>query len=171
MTEHHDDDGHSLVLTDEDRQHIAAEIDTYNAELLTTHDLAVIRELGRRKRHLAAELQAGQRLPLETQEDRYDFEIVPRRAELGGGWRLYLLDNGVEVGGGVFPVAANAPAAHAWWDTLDREQRQHWSSKAMSTEPVTIHLAYRLEDAWFNATDAAGEWLDSRGTGVITGNG
>ena len=33
----------------------------------------------------------------------YSYEINPRPVELGGGWRLRLLEDGVEVGGGVFP--------------------------------------------------------------------
>jgi len=33
----------------------------------------------------------------------YTYEILPRLAELGGGWRLRLLERGQEVGGGVFP--------------------------------------------------------------------
>ena len=33
----------------------------------------------------------------------YSYEITPRPDELGGGWRLRLLEDGVEVGGGVFP--------------------------------------------------------------------
>jgi hypothetical protein len=31
------------------------------------------------------------------------FEIEPRPADLGGGWRLRLFDGDVEMGGGVFP--------------------------------------------------------------------
>lgn len=31
------------------------------------------------------------------------YEIIPRPAELGGGWTLILLENGIEMGGGVFP--------------------------------------------------------------------
>jgi hypothetical protein len=34
----------------------------------------------------------------------YGYEISPRPAELGGGWQLRLLQDGVEVGGGVFPL-------------------------------------------------------------------
>lgn len=34
---------------------------------------------------------------------RYSYEIEPRPADLGGGWRLRLLEDGEEVGGGVFP--------------------------------------------------------------------
>ena len=33
----------------------------------------------------------------------YWYEILPRPVELGGGWRLRLLELGQEVGGGVFP--------------------------------------------------------------------
>jgi hypothetical protein len=34
---------------------------------------------------------------------RYRYEIHPRPAELGGGWRLRRLEDDEEVGGGVFP--------------------------------------------------------------------
>jgi hypothetical protein len=34
----------------------------------------------------------------------YIYEILPRPAEMGGGWRLRLLEKGQEVGGGVFPL-------------------------------------------------------------------
>lgn len=37
------------------------------------------------------------------------YQIDPRPAELGGGWRLRLLEDGVEVGGGVFPLSAYLP--------------------------------------------------------------
>lgn len=33
----------------------------------------------------------------------FSYEITQRPVELGGGWRLRLLEDGVEVGGGVFP--------------------------------------------------------------------
>ena len=33
----------------------------------------------------------------------YNYEIASRPIELGGGWRLRLLEDGFEVGGGVFP--------------------------------------------------------------------
>jgi len=36
--------------------------------------------------------------------NQYAYQISPRPAELGGGWQLRLLENGVEVGGGVFPL-------------------------------------------------------------------
>ncbi len=34
---------------------------------------------------------------------QFSYEITPRPDSLGGGWRLRLLEDGVEVGGGVFP--------------------------------------------------------------------
>lgn len=34
---------------------------------------------------------------------KFSYEINPRPVELGGGWRLRLLEDGIEVGGGVFP--------------------------------------------------------------------
>lgn len=34
----------------------------------------------------------------------YRYEIEPRTAELGGGWRLRLVEDEMEVGGGVFPA-------------------------------------------------------------------
>lgn len=34
---------------------------------------------------------------------QFSYEILPRQGELGGGWRLRLLEGDIEVGGGVFP--------------------------------------------------------------------
>lgn len=34
---------------------------------------------------------------------RYDYEIHPRSTQVGGGWQLRLIQDGQEVGGGVFP--------------------------------------------------------------------
>lgn len=33
----------------------------------------------------------------------FSYEITPRPDALGGGWKLRLLENGEEMGGGVFP--------------------------------------------------------------------
>lgn len=35
----------------------------------------------------------------------YTYDILPRPDHLGGGWRLRLLQDGEEVGGGIFPVS------------------------------------------------------------------
>ncbi len=44
---------------------------------------------------------------------QYTYAIDPRPPDLGGGWRLRLLQDGAEVGGGVFPPAddPDPPAA------------------------------------------------------------
>jgi hypothetical protein len=43
----------------------------------------------------------------------YSYEITPRLAKLGGGWKLTLLQDGQEAGGGVFPVLED----EAWMST------------------------------------------------------
>lgn len=35
---------------------------------------------------------------------KHSYEINPRPIELCGGWRLRLIEDGEEVGGGIFPV-------------------------------------------------------------------
>lgn len=47
---------------------------------------------------------SGQKAALLARMRRgYAYSITPRPDALGGGWRLRLLDDGEEVGGGVFP--------------------------------------------------------------------
>lgn len=41
---------------------------------------------------------------------RYTYELTPRPLELGGGWRLRLLEDELEVGGGVFPITSIEPS-------------------------------------------------------------
>lgn len=41
---------------------------------------------------------------------KHSYEITPRPVELGGGWRLHLLEDGVEVGGGIFPLEGASEA-------------------------------------------------------------
>lgn len=50
----------------------------------------------------------------------YGYAIDPRPADLGGGWRLRLLENGEEVGGGVFPAGGPSKIARdaAYEDAL-----------------------------------------------------
>ena len=43
----------------------------------------------------------------------YSYQIDPRPADLGGGWRLRLLESDEEVGGGVFPLAEYTTAENA----------------------------------------------------------
>lgn len=64
---------------------------------------------------------------------KYSYEIKPRPAELGGGWKLTLFEDGQEVGGGVFPP----------------EEGHETEKKA-------------LQAAFDDAEATAYEWLDSR---------
>lgn len=43
----------------------------------------------------------------------YSYQIDPRPADLGGGWRLRLLEDGEEVGGGVFPASNDEESKQA----------------------------------------------------------
>lgn len=59
----------------------------------------------------------------------FSYEIKPRTDDLGGGWRLHLLENGVEMGGGVFPPVEGIEDAEqakqaAYNDAL--EEACHW---------------------------------------------
>lgn len=56
----------------------------------------------------------------------YEYKVTPRPPSLGGGWRLQLLENGEEVGGGVFP---GGDEAHM--DAMD--EGEEW----LSTRPGT----------------------------------
>lgn len=64
----------------------------------------------------------------------YAYEILPRPDHLGGGWRLRLLEDGQEVGGGVFPLV----------------------------EEPDVSRDEALADAFADAEAEAYEWLDSR---------
>jgi len=64
----------------------------------------------------------------------YSYEITPRPVELGGGWRLRLLEDGVEVGGGVFPPEGGNETP----------------------------MEDRLQEAYDDAESEAYAWLDSR---------
>ena len=64
----------------------------------------------------------------------FSYEITLHPVELGGGWRLRLLEDGVEVGGGVFP-----PVSGDFEDGKDA-----------------------LQAAYDDAESEAYAWLDSR---------
>ena len=49
---------------------------------------------------------------------KYAYEIDPRSEELGGGWKLRLLEDGQEMGGGVFDSFEDAQdLAEDWIST------------------------------------------------------
>jgi hypothetical protein len=90
------------------------------------------------------------------------YEILPRAAALGDGWRLRLLEDGEEVGGGVFPLSIGTvdPAdGVAWWNGLREEERAHWLFVAGSAVPADAWLAYQRAEAYEDALGEADAWL------------
>ena len=94
---------------------------------------------------------------------KYSYEILPRPIEIGGGWRLRLLEDGAEVDGGVYPAP---PAAdddvRAWWTALDEVGRAYWQSVANSRDPVKAQHAFVLAESYSAAETAACDWLEMR---------
>jgi hypothetical protein len=87
------------------------------------------------------------------------YEILPRPEHLGGGWKLTLIEDGEEAGGGVFPVPEDDPQAGiAWWNTMREEQRAHWLMMAASAMPAAARHAYLLAEAYNDAYDQAESW-------------
>jgi len=93
----------------------------------------------------------------------FSYEITPRSAELGGGWRLRLLEDGAEVGGGVFPVPAEDPhMGMNWWNSRSEKDRAHWLKLADSARPVDAYRAFLLAKSHSEALSEAKHWLNSR---------
>jgi hypothetical protein len=94
----------------------------------------------------------------------YSYQIKPRPVELGGGWRLQLLEDEEKVGGGVFPIEADPDAGMTWWNECRKQERAHWVMMAASARPADAYHAYLLAETYANAESMAYEWLDSRGS-------
>lgn len=93
----------------------------------------------------------------------YSYEITPRPAELGGGWKLTLLQDDQEAGGGVFPIPQeDAQAGMDWWNGLAEEQRAHWLIMAASAMPAAAHHAYLLAEDYNDAQDEAESWITTK---------
>jgi hypothetical protein len=93
----------------------------------------------------------------------YSYEINPRPVELGGGWRLRLLEGGEEVGGGAFAVEeVNPRQGMDWWNLLQEPERAHWLAVAGSAVPAEAWAAYLLGQAHAKAEASAYAWLDTR---------
>ena len=94
---------------------------------------------------------------------KYSYEVIPRPVELGGGWRLRMLENGEEVGGGVFPIVLDDPQAGVtWWNNCSEPERGHGLAVAKSAVPADAWAAYQLAEAHADAEETAYDWLDSR---------
>lgn len=93
----------------------------------------------------------------------YSYEITPRPADLGGGWRLRLLEANEEVGGGVFPAAQEYPQqCVTWWNQITEQERAYWLGAAKSAAPADAWLACLLAEAHADASAVAYDWLDTR---------
>lgn len=100
---------------------------------------------------------------------RYSYEINPRPVELGGGWRLRLIEDGQEVGGGVFPIEqekVEPTKGITWWNELQEKERAWWLERAVERGTLgtaaEAYMAYLLTEAYDDAEATAYEWLDSR---------
>ncbi len=79
------------------------------------------------------------------------YELEPRPAGLGGGWRLRLFEDGEEAGGGVFPMTAymeqaeNAEEAYwlAYEDALDNALA--WSESSYTLDMANFNPGDRIE--------------------------
>lgn len=88
------------------------------------------------------------------------YEITPRHADQGGGWKLVLLQDGAEAGGGVFPVPAEGPeVGMAWWNAISPQARAHWLLMAASAVPAAARHAYLLAEAYDAAQEQGDSWL------------
>lgn len=87
------------------------------------------------------------------------YKIKPRPSDLGGGWRLALLEDDEEAGGGVFPLSEESPhVGIAWWNELPVEERAFWLVKAASAVPADARHAFLLAAAYDAALDAGENW-------------
>ncbi|BBQ28374.1 hypothetical protein [Aeromonas sp. WP2-W18-CRE-05] len=84
---------------------IVARADSADADMQCFMDTAL--------EDLEASLDADYAAQAQAEQEPYRYEIIPRPADLGGGWRLRLLERGEEVGGGVFPLSEYATAENA----------------------------------------------------------
>ena len=95
---------------------------------------------------------------------KYSYQIATRPVELGGGWRLSLLEDGVEIGGGVFPVEQTDPhQSTTWWSSMTEDERDLWLKEAHSAQPLDAYQAFLVADAYTAAINEAYTWLDTKG--------
>lgn len=93
------------------------------------------------------------------------YKITPRAPELGSGWKLTLLEDDEEAGGGIFPVAGESPETGiAWWNGLPVEERAFWLVKAASAVPAAARHAFLLAGAYDAALDEGEDWTGNLST-------
>jgi hypothetical protein len=87
------------------------------------------------------------------------YEIVPRPANLGGGWKLTLLEDGQEAGGGVFPIPEeDEQACMDWFNGMNPETQWHWLTMGTSVTPAAARHAYLMAEAYADARQEGENW-------------
>lgn len=95
---------------------------------------------------------------------QYTYRINSRPVELGGGWSVRLLEDGVEVGGSVFPVEKADPhQGVTWWNAMAEDERGLWLNEACSARPADAYQAFLVANAYTAAMSEAYAWLNTRG--------
>lgn len=78
----------------------------------------------------------------------FSYLITPRAAHAGGGWRLQLLEDGLEVGGGVYPVNEDTTSDDAHLEAMDDAEAWLASCGASGTPAAIAEIVSRdLEPA------------------------
>lgn len=92
---------------------------------------------------------------------RYSYEITAQPTELGGGWRLQLLQDVEEVGGGEFPLPPATPAGAAiWWENLNDTQRSHSLGLDATDAPLGAYRACLLAEQYMMAESVGQAWVE-----------
>lgn len=90
----------------------------------------------------------------------YSYDITARPAELGGGWRLRLLEDGEEMGGGVFPMpGASTDEVMTWWNTLNDAERTEWLDRG-ATSPAGAYHGFLLAEEYAAAEAEGQTWVE-----------
>jgi len=77
---------------------------------------------------------------------RFAYQITPRSDNVGGGYQLKLLEDGQEVGGGVFPITADTTSDEAYLQASD--SAQEWlQSRGPDSVEARADAAPQLDDA------------------------
>lgn len=87
------------------------------------------------------------------------YEIRPHPDESGGGWKLILLEDGLEAGDKIFQIPQEDPHdVIVWWNGLTGKRRTHWLMMAASAIPSAARHAYLLAQAYNDALEEAESW-------------
>lgn len=93
----------------------------------------------------------------------YTYEITERPSDVGGGWRLKLLHDGVEVGGAIHPAADIEhhidgyndllDEAHAWLESRSDKGANDISSAGWQKSIETVQMVYADSEVALQAID------------------